>query len=471
MSNASIKQNGSDYYEAFKRGDFSAINKKYIEYELTENSEINDYVKSLLSNIKIDLRKGIQLLKIKMNEFNIDKDQQKKYIDIMKYFKDNFDIKSFDDIILEQKSNFDDQIKKKIDEFKQIVKKISKGNPINIIEKNVYDNINTEIDAIYVDLKTAQPTNDFSKDIEAIKKYIASIKSKIDINDEDVMNTKKNIVNFKDVAHYCGLLINFLATICILIYVIVLLISFFNVINLLIKIIVNIISIFYNSVITNNQTISYEAKNMIKSTKNNYKYDIFNILNEQFTSLAVFNTVIYIIYILLGFVIIYILLIIYVNVYRYTNVLNGDLKDMDPKYQLITVLIIIFAASFIHLLIYKFFFRKMTLNKYKEIDNYEVNVDNMIEKNLKPINKIFDEDFFDLLADSSKKSEVNNILANKVSEIDDPSSNIGKYLFMYDLLWLLSFEKAKESLVCTVKYLPITSFLDLLGLSVKSLSF
>jgi hypothetical protein len=41
---------------------------------------------------------------------------------------------------------------------------------------------------------------------------------------------------------------------------------------------------------------------------------------------------------------------------------------------------------------------------------------------------------------------------------------------MYDLLWLLSFEKAKESLVCTVKYLPITSFLDLFGLSVKSSS-
>jgi len=420
-----------DYYEAFKKGDFSAVNKKYQENGLEGNGNVNDFMNDILKDDKIDRRKGIEMIKAKMNESGFDAETQQKYIGMMKDFKDDFNIKSFEDKLSGTRPK-DKELQDLLINFENIVNKTSKGRPINALDKELYDNILTRIDDIQQDIAN-DPTRPQNDDINSIKDYVQSIQSKIDIKDEDVMNTTKQIIDFKQIAHYFRILIKFLATICIVIFLIVLLISFFNLVNLSIKILTNIVSIFYNNVITNNQTISYEAKNITKCSKGNYKNDIFNILNEQFTSLSVFNTIVYIIYILLGYVIIFILLIIFVNIYRYTHVLNGELKDIDPKYQLMTVLIIIFVTSFIHLLIYKFFFRKLTMNKYKEIDNYETNVDAIIRKNLQPVNKANDEDFFDLLTDASRRTEIDNILANKVNDIDDPTSDLAKYLFMYDI--------------------------------------
>jgi ketosteroid isomerase-like protein len=426
-----IKEMKKDYYEAFKKGDFSAVNKKYQENGLEGNGNVNDFMNDILKDDKIDRRKGIEMIKAKMNESGFDAETQQKYIGMMKDFKDDFNIKSFEDKLSGTRPK-DKELQDLLINFENIVNKTSKGRPINALDKELYDNILTRIDDIEQDIAN-DPTRPQNDDINAIKDYVQSIQSKIDIKDEDVMNTTKQIIDFKQIAHYFSILIKFLATICIVIFLIVLLISFFNIVNLSIKILTNIVSIFYNNVITNNQTISYEAKNITKCSKGNYKNDIFNILNEQFTSLSVFNTIVYIIYILLGYVIIFILLIIFVNIYRYTHVLNGELKDIDPKYQLMTVLIIIFVTSFIHLLIYKFFFRKLTMNKYKEIDNYETNVDAIIRKNLQPVNKANDEDFFDLLTDASRRTEIDNILANKVNDIDDPTSDLAKYLFMYDI--------------------------------------
>jgi hypothetical protein len=427
-----LKEMKKDYIEAFKSGNYETVNKKYQERGLEENHDVNDYMNGLLSNDKIDRRKGIEMMKAKMNEDGINVEQQKEYIGIMKEFKDDFDIKSFDDQSSGAYPPKDTELKDLIINFKNIVNKNKKGKPLNLIDKELYDNIDDRIDEIKVKIDN-DPTRPQTDDIEKLKEYVNSIKSNVEIKIEDIMQTTKQIIDFKQIAHYFSLLIKFLATICIVIFIIVLLLSFFNVFNLSIKIITNIISIFYNKVITNNQIISYEAKNMTKCSKNNYKDDIFNILNEQYTSLTVFTTIIYIIYILLGYVIIFILLIIFVNIYRYTHVLNGELKDIDPKYQLTSILIIIFITSFIHLLIYKFFFRKMTMSKYKDIIDYENKVDIIIQKNLQPVNKVNDEDFFDLLTDSSRRSEVDTILANKVNEIDEPTSDLAKYLFMYDL--------------------------------------
>jgi hypothetical protein len=351
---------------------------------------------------------------------------------IIKEFKDDFNIRLFEDDLTGVYPTKDNDLAELIINFQNIVKKNAKGRPLNLIEKDLFDNAINKIDEIKKEI-IKDPTRPQGDDIEALKKYINSIKSTVEIKNEDVMQTTKNIIDFKQIASYFSFLIKFLATICIIIYIIVLFISFFNVINLIIKICTNIVTIFYNKVIANNQIISYEAKDITKCTKSNYKDDIFNILNEQFTSLAVFNAIIYIIYILLGYVIIFLLSVIFVNIYRYTHVLNGDLKDIDPKYQLMSVLIIIFVTSFIHLLIYKFFFRQLTITKYKDIVIYETNVDNIIRKNLQPENKINDEDFFDLLADSTRRSEIDTIFANKVNDMNEPNSDLSKYLFMYDI--------------------------------------
>jgi hypothetical protein len=189
----------------------------------------------------------------------------------------------------------------------------------------------------------------------------------------------------------------------------------------------------YNKVIANNQIISYEAKDITKCTKSNYKDDIFNILNEQFTSLSVFNTSLYIIYILLAYIILYIIAVIYVRINSYTHILKGELRDIDPKYQLLTIIAIIFISCFIHLLIYKLFFKELSFNKFRQIHNYEIIIDNIINKNLSPINKEYDEDFFLLLTDSTKRNEIDSKFLSKINDIEQPLNNIGKYLFMYDI--------------------------------------
>ena len=268
-----LKEMKKDYLEAFKTGNFEAVNQKYQERGLEENRDVNDYMNGLLSNDKIDRRKGIEMLKAKMNEDGIDDEQQKAYIGIMKDFKDDFDIKSFDDQLSGAYPPKDKELQDLIINFKNIVNKNAKGKPLNLLDKELYDNIDDRIDEIKAKINNDQ-TRPQTDDIEKLKEYVNSIKSNVEINIEDVMQTTKQIIDFKQIAHYFSLLIKFLATICIVIFIIVLMISFFNVFNLSVKIITNIISIFYNKVITNNQIISYEAKNMTKCSKSNYKDDM-----------------------------------------------------------------------------------------------------------------------------------------------------------------------------------------------------
>jgi hypothetical protein len=323
----------------------------------------------------------------------------------------------------------DKEVSKILGNFKNIVKSNEKGYGLNLADLNKYDNVNNELN------KIKQSTSDekLKSEIDETIKYINTVKETTQINEEFIENTNKTVIQFKRIADMCRSLILILTVICIIIFMIVLIISFFNVINLFMKIGISIISLFYNSVITNNQTISYSAKQIIKCSKNNFTHDMFNILNEQSTSLSVFNTSIYIIYILLFYVIIYLLVLVFVNIYQYTHVLKGELKDIDPKLQLLTIIGLIFICSLIHLLIYKFFFRKLSFNKFKDINNYEKSIDNLIEYNLSPINKDYDNNFFDLLTDSTKRNEIDNIFSKKVDEVDQQPNDLSKYLIMYDI--------------------------------------
>lgn len=328
-----------------------------------------------------------------------------------------------------------------VEEFKSIISAKKKGYAINTEQQKKYDDIEDRIETFYskyVDPKDQNET--LGQEIKDAYDYIETLKSQANeqiISKTDdlntIINTKKTVIEFKRIADICKMLIMILVVICIFLTLITLIISFINVINLCIKLLSSIVALFYNSVITNNQSISYSAKEIIKCTKNNFKYDIFNILNEQLTSLSVFNTAIYIIYILLFYVILFILAMIFVNIYQYTHVLNGGLKDIDPKFQLLTIVGMVFGCSLIHLLIYKFLFRNLSFNKFKDINNYEVNIDNVIALNLSPINKEYDNDFFDLMADSTKRAEIDNMFSKMVLDIEQPSTNLSKYLLMYDL--------------------------------------
>uniref|UniRef100_A0A6C0LF97 Uncharacterized protein n=1 Tax=viral metagenome TaxID=1070528 RepID=A0A6C0LF97_9ZZZZ len=328
-----------------------------------------------------------------------------------------------------------------VEEFKSIISAKKKGYAINTEQQKKYDNIEDTLETFYsVNVDPKDQTETLGQEIKEAHDYIETLKSQaneqiLSKTDEPntIINTKKTVIEFKRIADICKMLIMILVVICIFLTLITLIISFINVINLCIKLLSSIVALFYNSVITNNQSISYSAKEIIKCTKNNFKYDIFNILNEQLTSLSVFNTTIYIIYILLFYVILFILAMIFVNIYQYTHVLNGGLKDIDPKFQLLTIVGMVFGCSLIHLLIYKFLFRNLSFNKFKDINNYEVNIDNVIALNLSPINKEYDNDFFDLMADSTKRAEIDNMFSKMVLDIEQPSTNLSKYLLMYDL--------------------------------------
>lgn len=318
-----------------------------------------------------------------------------------------------------------------VNKIEKIIEANKKGYAINLEEKELFDNYGTELEKLASDKDIPTQT----EAAEALQ-YIDNLKETtktLELKEENIVHTKKTIIQFKQIANICKIPITILTVICIILLLITLLISLINVINLSIKLLTSIVSLFYNTIITNNQTISYSAKEIIKCTKNDFKYDIFNILNEQSTSFTVFNTVIYIIYILLFYILLYILAIIFANIYQYTHVLNGDIKDIDPKFQLLTIIGIIFVSSFIHLLIYKLIFRKLSFNKFKDINNYEVNLDNLISNNLSPINTEYDNEFFDLMTDSTKRTEIDNMFAKMVEDIDQPSTNLSKYLLMYDL--------------------------------------
>jgi hypothetical protein len=318
-----------------------------------------------------------------------------------------------------------------VNKIEKIIEANKKGYAINLEEKDLFDNYGTELEKLSSD-KDIQTQTEAAEALQ----YIDNLKETTEtqeLKEENIVHTKKTIIQFKQIANICKIPITILTIICIILLLITLLISLTNVINLSIKLLTSIVSLFYNTVITNSQTIGYSAKEIIKCTKNDFKYDVFNILNEQSTSFTVFNTSIYIIYILLFYILLYILAIIFANIYQYTHVLKGDIKDIDPKFQLLTIIGIIFVSSFIHLLIYKLIFRKLSFNSFKDINNYEVNVDNLIFNNLSPINTEYDNEFFDLLTDSTKRTEIDNMFAKMVEDIDQSSTNLSKYLLMYDL--------------------------------------
>jgi len=317
--------------------------------------------------------------------------------------------------------------------FDNIVKKLRNDSKITSEEIQIFNSIETQVNAVETEYQTKK---------EELIKYIKDVKEElkkqnIDFKPENIINTTKILINFTNYAKIFKILLIGLTIICIIIYVIVLIISIYNLFNLLLKIILSIIYLFYNTAITNNDTLSYSSKNIIKCTKDNYSNDIFNVLNEQMTALSVFNTNLYIIYILLGYVILYLLVFIFITTQSKWYKLEGDIKDIDPKFSLLTIIGIIFAFSLVHLLIYKFLFKSVCLNKFKEIDNYESKIDETIKTALnsyKNNDPEFNAKFFNLLTDATKNNEIDTIFQNLTLELEEDNTNhLGKFLFIYDL--------------------------------------
>jgi hypothetical protein len=120
-----------------------------------------------------------------------------------------------------------------------------------------------------------------------------------------------------------------------------------------------------------------------------------------------------------------------------THYLHGDIKDIDPRFTLLTVIAIIFMCSFIHLLIYKFLFKSICVSKFKELASSEYNIDNLIKNEISNNKKLELEDFdkfYKLLQDISNRNEVDRFFNNMVLNLNDNGDNdLGKYLLIYDI--------------------------------------
>ena len=319
--------------------------------------------------------------------------------------------------------------------FNNIVKKLLGNETITSKEMFFFNSIESKINNT-----DTKHTDDKEKLLQYIKDTKEKLKKQnIGFKEENIIDTTKILLNFMKVADIFKLILVGLTVISIIIYIMVLLISIYNLINLLIKIISNIIYLFYNTGVTHNDTLSYMGKNIIKCTKDNYTGDVFNVLNEQLTALSVFNTNIYIIYILLGYVILYLLYFIYSSIFTKFYILNGTIKDIDPNFTLLTLIAIIFGSTFIHLLIYKFLFKTVCLKGYKDANTSETNLDDTIKNYLskfKDTNDATDNEiFYKLLTDTTKKDEIDTKFQNMVLELQEEESitNLGKFLLIYDL--------------------------------------
>ena len=319
----------------------------------------------------------------------------------------------------------DEEILNKIIDLKSTIRRAEKGYLLSQQDREKYERT---LD----DLKNIDDNNPDKTEVE---NYLERINDNLNI-DTATVDTTKVIVNFAQVAKLFRFCLVIIITVCLFIYVIIAILSSINVLYLLFKIINAIISLFYNTVVPNEETLSYRAKQIVKSTNNSFKYDIFNILAEQKTALSIFNSVLYIIYILMAYVIVYLLCIIYVQIMKYTHILKGSLEDIDVKYQIITIIGLLFIFSLLHLLIYKFLYKNMALSNFKEINKFETDVDNKISNIVmtKYNNNEECSKFFDLLADTSKRNELDSIFSNKIKTIKtDNENSLRKYLMMYNI--------------------------------------
>jgi len=288
--------------------------------------------------------------------------------------------------------------------------------------------------------KLKESYTDIKENQGGIEKIEEEYKNKGDL----IVHTAKKLVTieFNKISSMFKILLQILTVVCILIYVVVLTISLINVINLVIKILSSVGKIFYNTVVVNNDTLGFKVKEILKCTKDDYSYDMFNILNEQVTALSVFNSTIYIIYVLIGYVIVYILLVLYTLVFKYTHEFVGNIGDIDPDLTLFSIIMAIFAFSLIHLLIYKMIFKGLALENYKTLNDYEATIDTLIRNEITTkyeINNDYDDKFFNILFDTTKKTELNNLFSDKVLELnEDNSGDIGRFLIIYDIYMFFS---------------------------------
>lgn len=394
-----------------------------LEYEELFNTNNGDWINDSKKDQKIkEYKKKYDdtLLKLKPENLEINKDFEELYL----YSEKIKEIKAK----LENKEKLQKKEFSFISEFDSYIKKIEKNNKYksNPEFREQVELLKKAIDEIKIDdVKIKDKVSEENKD----KRIIDDVISK----EEKEKNIKN--VYLEDHIQFFKIALKFFTYGAIFLTFIVLFISILGILILIYDMIYNSIKLLVNSAnSTNNLSLDYNSKSIIKCGKNNYSNDRFYILTEQKQSLSVFNIGAYTIYLLIIYFVVYFSLLFYSNIMKFTFI--GSLYDIDKNFIYLFMIGILIVYSLIHLLIFKYLYKPYVYVPFKTIDNEEKNIDKLIfdliiVKNDEGKNIRFD-DFFDLLYDASKIEELSDYFLKEIKN-EDIEKCLTQKIIIYNL--------------------------------------
>lgn len=334
------------------------------------------------------------------------------------------------------------------EKIKLISEKIQKGEKIQETERDFIKSFDNIIELII----SNNPDNvELRKQADIVKNAFKSIKIRDkeikDVVEEenkkgriirDVVNEKDKdleTIYFEDYLAFFKIPLKILTYGGILFAFIVLFISFLGLIILIYDIIINTIKLFVNSTnSTNNLSLDYITKSIIRCNKDNYDNDRFLILTEQKQNLSIFNIGAYTIYLLIIYFITYLILVFYTSQMKLNFV--GSISDIDNKLIYIIMIIILIVYSFIHLIIFKYLFKPYVYIPYKTINDEEIEIDKIIASYIiikTENNQIIKfNDFYDLLYDASKIEELSDYFLTEIKN-EDKEGCLEQKIIIYNL--------------------------------------
>jgi len=424
-----IKKGGANEEEEFT--------KNLKEIKTSQNLNLDDYNKYLKGDyfklkdfnefIGIFLKKRLEELKENFDKEDIKLDKYKILLDKKFGLDKTEDYNELKNaiLIIEERNRIKEAIKnkeydanhmietKKFNELKNVVNK-------NQFLKDKYDKIKEKLDNIKIG----------DKSITDRINYVATT-GKI----EDDIIKEKAVLNFVEIALIFKSALKFFTFAGVFFAFIVLFISFLGIVILIYDMIYNTIKLFVNSPnSTNNLSLDYINKSIIKCNKTNYKNDRYYILTEQKQNLTIFNLGAYTLYLLIIYLIAYYACVFISQQLSYEFI--GKINDIDSNNTYLFMIALLLVYSFIHLLLFKFFFKPYVYIPYKSIDDEEKNIDRMISEKIlvktQDNKNITFSDFFDLLYDASKIDQLNSYFLQQIKNKDNENC-LKQKLIIYNL--------------------------------------
>jgi hypothetical protein len=247
------------------------------------------------------------------------------------------------------------------------------------------------------------------------EKGISDRLAEVEKNEDMVRDN--NTIYFDDYVSIFRYILIMFVYVGILFIFLILLLSFVAVIKLIYDIVMYAIYLFINpSYNINSNTLEYVSKKIIRCTKDDFKDDRFYILTEQKQNLIIFNLGAYTIYLLIFYFLVYMFLMFYSQMSGYK--FKGNLNKIDPSSTFLLLIGLLIIYSFIHLMIFKLLFKNHVYIPYKNVEKMEKELDELLDSYILIKTEdgaiLVDDEFFNLLFDSSKIDKLNEIFYNGI---------------------------------------------------------